>query len=70
MTLTDILPLVDQLTPADKLKLIHLLAENLDLGGDVRPFEPGKVYALHTPYNSYGAARILAAALTPDKKRS
>ena len=68
MTLTDILPLVQELTSADKLKLFRLLAENLAIGDDIRLFEPGKIYQLPTPYNSYGAARILADALSPDKE--
>ena len=64
MTLTEILPAILQLTPPEKLKLIRLLAENLDVDEDIRPFERGKIYDLSTPYNSFGAAQMLADAIT------
>lgn len=67
MTLTEILPAVLQLTPPEKLKLIRLIAEDLDVGEDIRPFERGKVYDLPTPYGCYEAAQILADALANEK---
>lgn len=67
MTLTDILPMVHQLTPAEKLKLIRALAEDLDTRSNIGLFEAGKVYDLPTPYNCYGAAQLLAEALANEK---
>ena len=38
MTLADLLPAVKQLTAHDKLRLIRLLAEELDTPSDISPF--------------------------------
>lgn len=63
MTLAEILPAVRQLTAPEKLKLIRILAEELDRDKTNSLFEHGKVYNLPTPYDSYGAAQALADAL-------
>jgi len=63
MTLAEVLPAVRQLTAPEKLKLIRLLAEDLDTEEASSPLERGKVYNLPTPYDSYGAAQALADAL-------
>ncbi|NOT55930.1 MAG: hypothetical protein HOP18_15130 [Deltaproteobacteria bacterium] len=63
MTLAEVLPVVRQLTAAEKLILMRLLAE--DIGGNDASalLQSGKVYNLPTPYDSYGAAQVLADAL-------
>jgi hypothetical protein len=58
-----LLPAVRQLPDGDKLKLIRILAEDLDPEEDIFPFESNKVYYLATPYNSFGIAGILANGL-------
>ena len=63
MTLTEILPLVRQLPAVDKVRLIRILAEELDLEEDVSPFEPYKIYYLPTPYDMFGAGRALMDAM-------
>ncbi|MCL1470186.1 hypothetical protein [Argonema antarcticum] len=63
MTLTDLLPAVRQLSASDKLKLIRILAEELDTNEDISPLEPFKTYYLATPYNSFGAGESLMQAL-------
>jgi hypothetical protein len=63
MTLAEVLPAVRQLTASEKLKLIRLLAEDLDRDEALSLYEDGKVYNLPTPYDSYGAAQALADAL-------
>ena len=63
MTLAEILPAIRQLTAPEKLKLIRLLAEDLDRDETSSLLEHGKVYNLPTPYASYGAAQALADAL-------
>lgn len=63
MTLAEVLPAARQLTASEKLKLIRLLAEELDKNEASSLFEHGKVYNLPTPYDSYGAAQALADAL-------
>lgn len=63
MTLADLLPAVRQLSAPEKLKLIRLLAEDLDSHEDISPLEPFKTYDLPTPYNSFGAGAVLMEAL-------
>ena len=59
MTLSEVLPSVRQLSTIEKLKLIRILAEDLDAVEDISPLEPFKTYDLPTPYNSVGAGAIL-----------
>jgi hypothetical protein len=63
MTLTEILPTIRQLPVLDKIRLIRILAEELDIEADFSPFEPYKVYYLATPYNVFGAGKALMDAL-------
>jgi len=63
MTLTELLPMVRQLSASDKLKLIRILAEELDTNEDISPLEPDKVYYLPTPYDSFGAGKTLRQAM-------
>ncbi|HAG82128.1 MAG TPA: hypothetical protein DCL61_13415 [Cyanobacteria bacterium UBA12227] len=63
MKLTELLPMVRQLSAPDKLKLIRILAEELDTNEDISPLEPHKVYYLATPYDSFGAGEILMQAM-------
>jgi hypothetical protein len=66
-TFFEIIPAVRQLPPMDKLRLIRILAEELDNGESSFPFMQNKTYYLATPYNSFGAAEILADALAASK---
>ena len=43
MTLTEIIPAARQLPATDKLKLIRILAEELDTKENIFPFEPHKI---------------------------
>ncbi len=63
MTLAELLPVVHKLPAQDKLKLIRILAEDLDIKADIFPFQPNKIYYLPTPYNSFGAGKALMAAM-------
>ena len=63
MTLPDVLPAIRQLSSSEKIRLIRILAEEFDRNNESALFEQGKEYHLPTPYNSYGAAQILADAL-------
>ena len=64
MLLTDILPAVRQLPTLDKLRLIRILAQELDTAENIFPFEPYKIYYLATPYNVFGAGQALMDAMT------
>ena len=63
MTLAQLLPAVRQLPAVDKLRLIRILAEELDTGENVLPLVPCKVYYLPTPYDAFGAGRALMDAM-------
>jgi hypothetical protein len=59
MTLAEVLPTVRQLSIIEKIKLIRILAADLEAAEDISPLEPFKTYDLPTPYNSFGAGAIL-----------
>ena len=63
MTLTELLPAVCRLPALEKLRLIRILAEELDTAEDISPFEPHRVYLLPTPYYAYGAGRAMMIAM-------
>jgi hypothetical protein len=63
MTLAEVLPAARRLSASEKLKLIRILAEDLDLAEDISLLEPFKTYDLPTPYDSFGAGAVLMAAL-------
>lgn len=63
MTLSDVLPAVRQLSAPEKLKLIRILAEDLEVAEDISPLEPFKTYDLPTPYDNFGAGAVLIEAL-------
>jgi hypothetical protein len=63
MTLTEILPTIRQLPVLDKIRLIRILAEELDVEANFFPFEPYKIYYLATPYNVFGAGKALMNAM-------
>ncbi len=63
ITLAEIIPPAKQLAAADKIRLIRILAEELDTGETIFPLESNKTYSLPTPYNAFGAAEILMKAL-------
>lgn len=62
-TLDAILPAVRRLPSIDKLRLIRILAEELDKNEYIFPFEPDKIYELPTPYSTFGAGEILMNTL-------
>ena len=63
MTLAELLPSIQQLSAPEKLRLIRILAEDLETRADISPLEPFKTYDLPTPYNSFGAGQIPMQAL-------
>jgi hypothetical protein len=63
MTMTELLPSIRQLSSVEKLRLIRILAEELDTKEELFPFQPNKVYYLPTPYGSFGAGNALMAAM-------
>ncbi|MDZ8056248.1 MAG: hypothetical protein RMX68_012905 [Aulosira sp. ZfuVER01] len=63
MTLTELLPAIQQLSAKEKLKLIRILAEELDTNEDISPLEPYKTYDLPTPYDNFGVGEVLMEAM-------
>jgi hypothetical protein len=63
MTLAEVLPAVQQLSGAEKLKLVRILTQDADPTADIATLEPGKTYDLPTPYDCFGAADLLMQAL-------
>jgi hypothetical protein len=63
MTLAELLPSARLLSATEKLQLIRILAEDLDMTEDISPLEPFKTYDLPTPYDSFGAGAILMQTL-------
>ena len=63
MTLAELLPAIRQLPALEKLRLIRILAEELDTDDDIAPFEPHKIYYLPTPYHTFGAGSALMHAM-------
>lgn len=62
MTLTELLPAARRLSASEKLKLIRILAEDLEMTEDIVPLEPFKTYDLPTPYDCFGAGAVLMQA--------
>ena len=46
MSLTELLPSVRRLPASDKLRLIRILAEELEPDEDIYPLQPNKIYYL------------------------
>jgi hypothetical protein len=63
MTLAEIIPGVRRLSIVEKLQLIQILAEDLD----VSPLEPFKIYDVQDRYNDFGAAKVLMEILDRSK---
>jgi hypothetical protein len=63
MTLAELLPEIQELPATDKLKLIRVLAEELDTGEDISPLVPHKLYYMPTPYDTPGAGWALLNAM-------
>ena len=70
MELKEILPAIQQLPILDKVRLIRILAEELDRPENIFPFEPYKIYCLATPYNMDGLGKTLMDAMKADTKNN
>jgi hypothetical protein len=66
MSLIEVLPEVQSLSRLDKIRLIQLLAQELEQD-DVGLIEPGRTYPISSPERAFSAAAILLQALEEDK---
>ena len=62
-TLAEVLPALRGLAAVDKIRLIRILAEDVDTGDNIAPFEPGRTYYVPDVHGANGAARVLTEAL-------
>jgi hypothetical protein len=69
MSLTEILPEIRSLSAADKLRLIRLLAEQVDAEDEIAPLQHGRTYIVSTPVFEPGASQILQRELDPASPR-
>jgi len=69
MPLTDVLPDVRALSRGEKLRLIQLLAQELERD-EAELIEPGRSYPLWSPDRAFSAAASLLQALEADKAES
>jgi hypothetical protein len=68
MTLTEILSVIRELSVADKVELMRILASELETSDDIYPLEPHKTYYLETPYDTFGAGEALMEAMKQSDK--
>ncbi len=68
MTMAELLPSIRQLSSGEKLRLIRILAEELNTKEEMFPFQPHRVYFLPTPYRSFGAGSALMTAMEQESK--
>lgn len=69
MKLTDLLPSIQKLQSAEKIKLIRILAEELETKESIYPLERNRTYDLPTSYNNYGVAKVLMETFNKAKAR-
>lgn len=65
MLLAEVLPEVRTLSRLDKIRLIQLLAQELEREGGL--IEPGRSYPVWSPDRAFTAAAALLQALAEDK---
>jgi hypothetical protein len=69
MSLIDLVPAVQALPRADKLRLVQLLVIDLAREEGVSLFEAGAPYPVWTPYHAYDAAGVLLQALDAERAK-
>jgi hypothetical protein len=69
MSISELLPLLQSLPRADKLRIVQFLATELvrEEGADV--LLPGGVYPVWSPYDAYGAAAALEKMLEAERAK-
>ena len=69
MSLAEILPEARNLSAAEKLRLIRILAEDVDPDTETGPLEVRRTYVLATPVFEPGAAEALMRELEAPTER-
>jgi hypothetical protein len=68
MSLVEILPDIQSLPRADKLRLIQFLAQDLAEAESPLPLAPGVSYPIWSPTQAYSAAETLLEALREESR--
>jgi hypothetical protein len=68
MSVAELLPTLQTLSRADKLKVMQFLVQELAAEEEALSLQPGVTYPVWSPYNSHDAAQKLAALLEEDKQ--
>ncbi|VXD11105.1 conserved hypothetical protein [Planktothrix serta PCC 8927] len=68
MIVTDLLPLLQSLSRADKLLAIEFLTSELAKEETLSPLKDGQTYEIWSPYDAFEAAHILGKMLDKDKE--
>ena len=69
MSIVELLPAVRSLSRADKLRLIQMLAAELEGEEASTPLVPGQTYPLWSPVEAYAAATVLLGVLEADRAK-
>jgi hypothetical protein len=67
MSLAEVLPNVQSLSRADKLRLIQFLAQDLAQIEESGPIRPDQTYPVWSPHEAFGAAAVLMQALEAER---
>jgi hypothetical protein len=67
MTIDVLIPTLRELSRAEKIQAIQFLASELEKDETLMP-QSGEEYAIWSPHDAYGAARILQQVLDEHKK--
>lgn len=70
MSLAEIVPVVQALPRADKLRLVQLLVVDLAREEGVLLVEVGTPYPVWTPYHAYEAAAVMLQALDAERAKA
>lgn len=70
MSVTELLPTLQKLSRAEKLRVMQFLISELAREENEAPLEQGATYRIWSPLNSHEAANKLAQLLEEDKKGS
>jgi hypothetical protein len=70
MSLADVLPSVRELSRAEKLQLIQMLAADLAQAEGGAALTPGQTYPVWSPFAAHEAAAVLLGLLDADRKSS
>ncbi|MFB2835075.1 hypothetical protein [Floridanema evergladense] len=67
MIVTDLLPMLQNLSRADKLRVIEFLASELAKEETISTLKHGQTYEVWSPYDAFEAENILGKMLEEDR---